>query len=248
MRGITAEAWRAGFNVVRLNQRNCSGTEHETPHLYHSGLSEDLYAVATALCLRDGIDAIWLAGYSMGGNLVLRLAGEMGAAFPALKGVAAVCPTIDPAACAAALEHPRNRIYQRFFLSSLFARLQRKARLFPGRFDLSKLASTCTLRAFDEHYTAPDAGYAGAADYYERTGARHVLQQITVPTLILTSQDDPLVPYHSFSVSAIAGNPQIRLIAPTYGGHCGFIQRPRPDEDFFWAENRLVEFLSDGAA
>jgi uncharacterized protein len=243
MRGIATKAWLAGFNAIRINQRNCGGTEHETPTLYHSGLSGDLIAIATELADKDGLDRLWFAGYSMGGNLVLRMAGEMSAAFPPLQGAMAVCPNIDPAACVTALEERRNWIYHRHFLRSMQARLRRKAALFHDRFDVAGLSSIRTLRAFDDAYTAPDGGFLNAADYYERVGARHVLERIAVPTLILTAQDDPFIPYRIFGTPALGRNSSIHFIAPQHGGHCGFLQRPRSGEDVFWAENRLIEFM-----
>lgn len=244
MLGIAGKAWRAGFNVIRLNQRNCGGTEHLTPTLYHSGLSGDCLAVAEELSARDGIEAIWLAGYSMGGNLVLRAAGGVGRGLPPLKGVAAVCPNVNPALAVDALERPRNWIYQRHFLTSLKARMRRKAGFFPGRYDLSRLDRIRSLREFDDVYTAPAGGFADAADYYERTGARHVLGEIQVPALIIAAQDDPFIPYGSFDLPPLRENPHIRFIAPAHGGHCGFIQRPRPKEDCYWAETRIVEFMA----
>lgn len=243
MHGIARKAWRAGFNVIRLNQRNCGGTEHLTPTLYHSGLSQDIRAVVAELSAHDGLGAIWAIGYSMGGNLVLKMAGEVRSELPALRGVLAVCPNIDPAACVSALEQPTNWAYQRHFLKRLKARLQLKAALFPGKFDESRLAGIRTLRKFDEVYTAPDGGYKNAADYYDRAGARHVLASIQVPTVIITAQDDPFIPYHMFECAAIKANRWIKLWAPTHGGHCGFVQHPRPDEDVYWAENRLVECM-----
>jgi predicted alpha/beta-fold hydrolase len=242
MLGLARKAWRAGFNVIRLNQRNCGGTERHTPTLYNGGLSGDLYAIIAELA-RDGLDAFWVTGYSMGGNLVLRLAGQVGPRLATLRGVVAVCPNIDPAACVAALEERRNWIYHTFFLRSLQARLRRKARLFPGKFDVAGLNAVRTLRAFDEAYTAPDGGYRNAADYYEQSGARRVLADIAVPVLIITAQDDPFIPYRMFRDSAIPDNRFIRLLAPAHGGHCGFIQRPVIDEDLFWAENRILDFL-----
>ena len=244
MIGIAGKAWRAGLNVVRLNQRNCGGTEHLTPTLYNSGLSGDVRAVTVELSAHDGLAAIWLAGYSMGGNLILRAAGEAGTALPTLKGVIAVCPNIDPAACVDALEERRNWIFHRYFVTSLHAHLRRKAPLFPGRFDLSRLADRRTLREIDEAYTAPDGGYRSAADYYERTGARHMLGSIRVPTLIITAQDDPFIPHRIFQSPALRANPWIRLAAPPHGGHCGFIQRTRAQEDRYWAENRLLDFIT----
>jgi len=125
---------------------------------------------------------------------------------------------------------------------ALRARLRRKAKLFPGRYDLTRLNAIRSLREFDDRYTAPAGGYAGAADYYERTGSRHVLGSITVPTLIIAAQDDPFIPYRSFDLSALRRNRWLHLVAPARGGHCGFLQRPRRDEDIYWAENRMVEF------
>ncbi len=244
MRGIATKAWRAGLNAVRLNQRNCGGTESLTPTLYHSGLSADYQTVIKELATVDGLPDIWLVGYSMGGNLVLKTAGEAGADFPALQGVLAVCPNIDPAACVTALEHPSNRLYHSYFLKRLKARMRRKATWFPDKFDLSDLRAIGSMREFDDRYTAPDGGYHNAAEYYERAGARHVLAQIRVQTVILTAQDDPFIPYAMFQAPALRSNPRIKLIAPRYGGHCGFFQRSTPNEDSYWAENRLVEIIA----
>jgi len=243
MRGIARKAWLAGLNVIRLNQRNCGGTEHLTPTLYHSGLSGDISAIVSELGARDRLDRIWVAGYSMGGNLALKMAGEARSGLPALRGIIAVCPNIHPGHCVTALERPTNWMYHDYFLKSLKARLRRKALHFPGKFDLSPIAGIRTLREFDEVYTAPDGGFRNADDYYDRAGARHLLAEIKVPTLIITAQDDPFIPYGMFNTDAIASNPWIRLWAPSHGGHCGFVQRPRAGEDVYWAENRLVEFV-----
>lgn len=243
MRGIAAKAYRAGFNVIRMNQRTCGGTEHLSPTLYNSGLSGDYRAIIRELVHRDGLDRIWLVGYSMGGNLVLKAAGELGPTEPALAGVAAVCPNIDPTVCARALEEPRNWIYHRHFLTRLKARLRRKAALLPGKWDLSDLDRIATISEFDDRYTAGDGGYLNGADYYDRAGARHVLETIAVPALIITAQDDPFIPYSMFTVPTIRRHPHIRVVAPRYGGHCGFFHRSRNGEDPYWAENRIVDFL-----
>ena len=241
MRGIASKAYRAGMNVVRLNQRNCGGTEHLTPTLYNSGLGQDVLAVARELAERDGLLTIWLVGYSMGGNLVLRAAGEAGRSVAAMTGVIAVCPNIDPTQCVDALEQPRNWMYHHHFLSRLKARMRRKAALFPGKWDLNGLERIRTLREFDDRYTASDGGYRNGADYYDRAGARHVLGSITVATTIITAQDDPFIPYRMFAIPAVQDNPAICFVAPEYGGHCGFF-RPRCNgEDQFWVENRIVD-------
>ena len=195
------------------------------------------------LARRDGLGKIWLVGYSMGGNLVLKAAGELGRTEPALAGVAAVCPNIDPAICARALEEPHNWIYHRHFLARLKSRLRREAALRPGRWDLSTLDQITTISEFDDHYTARDGGYRDGADYYDRAGARHVLHAIAVPTFIITAQDDPIIPYSMFTKLNIKDHPHIRVVAPRYGGHCGFFQWSRNGEDPYWAENRIVDFL-----
>jgi len=243
MHGIAAKAYRAGFNVIRMNQRTCGGTEHLTPTLYNTGLSQDYRAIVHELASVDGLSRIWLAGYSMGGNLILKAAGEAGSSEVALAGAIAVCPNIDPPKCVEALEQPHNWIYHRHFLMELKARLRRKAALFPGKWDLKKLDGIVRMSEFDDCYTAPDGGYASGPDYYNRVGACLVVEFITVPTLIITAQDDPFIPYSMFTVPSIQLNPVIQVIAPRYGGHCGFWQWASNGEDSFWAENRIMDFL-----
>lgn len=246
MRGIAHKAWHAGLNVIRLNQRNCAGTEHLTPTLYNAGLSRDVRAVIDELAGKNGIRALWVAGYSMGGNLVLKMAGEAGETCRVLRGVAAVCPNVHPAPCVAALEQRRNWIYHQYFLRKLKARVERKAGFFPGKWDLSLLKHVRTVSQFDDAYTAPDGGYRNAADYYERSGARHVLESIRVPTLLIAAQDDPFIPFASFDISCIRTNPRIQFIATAKGGHCGFVQQAPESEDEHWAENRILEFMRRG--
>ena len=244
IRTLAAQAFTAGFNVLRMNQRNCGGTERLTATLYNSGLSADFRAVLLELIERDRLKRIFFAGYSMGGNLILKMAGELGAAAPReLRGICAVCPTLDLAACVDAIERPENWLYQLRFVRDLKSRMRRKAKLFPGQFELNGLSSVRTLREFDEAITAPCSGYRTAADYYERASAMRVVHRIAVPTLILTSKDDPVVPFESFGASEIAGNPQIRVAAAEFGGHCAFISRTNGPERY-WAEARVLEFCT----
>ena len=176
-------------------------------------------------------------------NLVLKMAGEAGNKFPALRGVVAICPNIHPATCVAALEEPQNWLYHKHFLVKLKARLERKAKIFPGKWDISLYKDIRTMSQFDEAYTAPDGNYRDAADYYNQSGSRHFLEYVRIPTLIITSQDDPFIPVNIFNIPAIYSNPCIRLITPPHGGHCGFIQKSQEHEDGHWAENRIVEFI-----
>jgi uncharacterized protein len=245
MRGTAEKAFGAGFNVVRLNQRNCGGTEHLTPTLYHSGRSGDLRAVLAELVGRDGLPEIYFAGWSMGGNLVLKMAGELGDEAPKeLRGVVGVNPCFDLAACVEALGQARNIVFRRHFVRRLKVRMRRKARLFSGIYSTEALKRVHSVREFDEVITARYCGFAGADDYYARSSAMHVLERIRVPTLILTAQDDPFVPFATFDRKAIRNNPDIRLVAPESGGHCGFISE-EGGEERFWCEARVVEFCRE---
>jgi len=247
IRTLAAQAFAASFNVLRINQRNCGGTERLTATLYNSGLSADFRAVLLELIERDRLRQIFFAGYSMGGNLILKMAGELGVAAPReLRGICAVCPTLDLAACVDAIERPENWLYQLRFVRDLKSRVRRKAKLFPGQFELNSLSRVRTLREFDDAITAPCSGYRSAADYYERASAMRVVHRIAVPTLILTSKDDPVVPFESFGASEIAGNPQIRVAATEFGGHCAFISRTNGPERY-WAEARVLEFCAANA-
>jgi uncharacterized protein len=248
MMGLAERAFAQGWNAVRLNQRNCGGTESLTPTLYNSGLSGDYRAVLFELIERDSLPEIFFAGYSMGGNLVLKMAGELAGTAPSeLRGVAAVCPTIDLAVCADAFALPGNFLYEHHFVSNLKRRMRRKAALFPGKFDLGPMARVHTVREFDDVITATYCGFRGASDYYERSSALRVVGDIRVPTFVLTAQDDPFVPFASFFNSALANNSNISLNAPIHGGHCAFISR-EGGESRFWAEARIMEYCASAVA
>jgi uncharacterized protein len=240
--GIAEKAFRLGFHAVRLNQRNCGGTEALTPTLYNSGMSGDYKAVLEELSNVDGFEQIFFAGHSMGGNLVTKMAGEFGDALPkALRGVCAVCPAMDLGACADALERRDNFFYQRHFVKGLMARYARKAKLFPQRYPLNGIGPVRSVREFDDKITAPQFGYRDAQDYYDAVGAKKVIAQVRVPMLMITAQDDPFVPYELFLRANPGQNPAIKFLAPVHGGHCGFISNHAGAERF-WAEQRIVEF------
>lgn len=240
--GTGEKAYAAGFNVVRLNQRNCGGTEELTPTLYHSGLSGDIRAVLLELVVTDGLPELFSAGFSMGGNLVLKMAGEFGDETPAeVRGFVAVAPPVDLAASVDALAEPQNFLYERHFLNRLKRSMRRKAQLFPERYPIDGMRTITSVRGFDDEITARFCGFANANDYYARSSALRVAGRIRKPTLILTAKDDPFIPFTMFANSAIRDNPNITLVAAEHGGHCAFIARER-GRARFWAENRIVEF------
>jgi predicted alpha/beta-fold hydrolase len=241
MLGTADEAFSQGFNVIRVNQRNCGGSDKLTKTLYNSGLSNDYLAILVELIHRDELPAIFFGGYSMGGNLVLKMAGELGpAAPPQLRGICAVVPALDLAQCVDACGLPRNRLYNWHFVSSLKARMRRKDKLFPGLFNLDGLNKVRTLRDFDNVITAPNCGYRDADDYYFRASAARVMYRISVPTLLIAAKDDPVIPFTSYADPAIAANPNITFLAPNHGGHGSFISNDSAERH--WAEARIVEF------
>ena len=243
MLGTAAKGLREGFNTVRLNLRNCGNTEHLTPTLYNSGMSNDLLAIVNELYERDGLRNIFLVGYSMSGNIALKLAGEQGEQIAGkLSGVCAVSASVDLSACAAAIERRDNWIYQKSFMRSLHRRIKQKEKLFPDLFDATDIRLVRTIREFDERYTAADGGYRNADDYYARASSLPLIQDIRVPTLIVHSQDDPFIPFDSLQHPSIAANPHVILLSPEHGGHLGFVASDANGEDRFWCENRVIQF------
>lgn len=237
------KAFRAGFNVVRVNYRNCGGTEHLSPTLYHAGLTADLRAVIDELIARDRLSRIFIAGFSLGGNMVLKLAGEYGDAPPIeVKGVCAVSPSINLRASTDLLSQRRNWIYHQDFLRRLKRRIKVKARLFPDAYDATGLGRVRTIEEFDNYYVAPMFGFADANDYYAKASSLPLIGRICLPTLMIHAQDDPFIPFAPLRDPSIASNPYVLVVAPEHGGHVAFMSANSRDEDRFWAENRLVEF------
>jgi predicted alpha/beta-fold hydrolase len=122
-------------------------------------------------------------------------------------------------------------------------RIRRKAQLRPGAFDLSKLKQIRTVREFDEVYTAPHFGFLNAEDYYHRASAMRVIDRVRVPALVITSEDDPFVPVAPFRDPKVTENPFITLHVCEHGGHCGFVAASRADDDGYWAEQAIVNFV-----
>jgi predicted alpha/beta-fold hydrolase len=246
MLGVARNGLAAGMNVVLMNQRNCGGMDDCAPTLYNSSLSGDVAAVVRSVLEDDGVSRFALVGFSMGGNLVLKLAGEWGREAPAqFRAIAAVCPAMDLAASADALHEPHNRIYEWYFLLQLFRRLRLKARLFPGNFEVSRLRGVSSLRLFDDRITAYYCGFTGADDYYARAAAANVVDRIAVPALIIHSANDPFIRLQPETVRKIAANPNITYVETNDGGHCAFIgeRNGDPADDGRWAERQVVEFL-----
>jgi predicted alpha/beta-fold hydrolase len=249
--GNANKLWNAGCNVVRMNMRNCGPAKYGdmlklSPTLYHSGLSGDVDRVLRFFLETQGLESVALIGYSMGGNLVLKMAGDLGSAAPGqLRAVVGVSPAVDLAASADALHEPQNRIYERKFVRGLVKRFRRKASYFPRAFDPHRAMNIASLREFDERITSLYCGFRSADDYYAKAGAARVLDRITVPTLILHAEDDPFVRVTALTRSKIAANPQITFLVTEHGGHCAFLATAdkTSGNDGYWAEHTALRFV-----
>jgi uncharacterized protein len=241
--GTGSKAWRAGMNVVRMNMRNCGGTETLGPTLYNSAMSADVGIVAETLIRTESLQKLALVGFSMGGNLVLKILGEWGALAPTqIKAGIGVSPAMDLAASADALHDRGNRIYEWKFMRGLKKRIERKAALYPDRYDTSYLRGLRSLREFDDQITARYCGFAGAQDYYTRAASSQVLDHIAVPTLILHSDDDPFIRVLPETRQKLARNPRITYLETAHGGHCAFLTAPN-GYDGRWAERQAIAFI-----
>lgn len=240
--GTGSKAWAEGMNVVRMNMRNCGDTERLTPTLYHSGLSGDVGVVLRALVEQKRLQRICAVGYSMGGNLVLKMAGDWGADAPReVKAVAAVSPAADLGPSADAMHQPANRIYEWKFLLSLMRRYKRKATLFPGIYKkVPRLPRS--IREFDDLITAPYCGFAGAQDYYTRAAAAHVIDRIAIPALVIHAKDDPFIRLLPQTRAKLLANANITFVETEHGGHCAFLAS-RDGHDGRWAELQIIAFF-----
>jgi predicted alpha/beta-fold hydrolase len=237
MRSLARLALAAGFDVVRLNVRNCGHTEHLTPTLYHSGLTIDLQKVVDYLAPARTV----IAGFSMGGNMVLKLAGEWGDNPP--PHVAAVCGISVPlqlARCARRLGEARNRLYEKRFLRELRQTLRRKQQLMPDRYPSLDFRGVRTIYDFDDHFTAPAFGFRNADHYYETCSAARFLPSIRLPALLIQAEDDPFIPFEIFADSLFRQNGHLRLATTPHGGHVAFLAQDQPR---FWAADLTVRFF-----
>jgi len=247
MLGIAEKGLAAGMNVVLMNQRTCGGTDHLAPTLYHSGRSGDVMAVTKMLIKDDALSRVALCGFSMGGNLVLKTAGEWGRGGPGeFCAVAGVCPSVDLAASADALHKPGNRLYEQYFLWKLRSHMRGKAQCFPGKYDLARMRGIRSLREWDDKITSPYCGFEGADDYYARAAAANVLDRIAVPAFILYARSDPFIRILPETRRTIDANPNITFVETEDGGHCSFIGE-RAGDDGHFAEHAVVDFFKSVA-
>ncbi len=241
-RSMAYAALEAGYATHLFNMRSCGGTESLSLTNYHSGQTGDLLHVVRERKSTSGLP-IYLAGFSLGGNVVLKLAGELADAGPQLlAGICAVSTPIDLAACVAALDRRENLMYARRFLSRLKQRIRLRQTQAPEIYELAHLPKVRTIFDFDDYYTARLFGFGDANTYYRTQSSNQFLEKIRVPALVVIAKDDPLIPFAVYDHPAFGGNPYLRLVAVDRGGHLGFIARRRPR---FWLDRLVMDWLSE---
>ncbi len=237
---FSQSALNFGYGVHRLNMRSCGGTEHLSETMYHSGLTSDTLQILRSIHLRN-IGPLFLVGFSLGGNVALKLAGELGRE-PLLAGVCAVSTPIDLALAVRSIDKPENLIYAHRFLNRLKARIRRKSLATPHLYSSAQLDQVHSIWAFDDLYTAPLFGFGTAAHYYATQSSANFLEHIQVPSLIVAAQDDPLVPFDMYRRPVFQENPALTLVAPEHGGHLGFLSRHKPR---FWIDEIVLSWIRE---
>ena len=240
IRSLAAAALHAGFAAHRFHMRTCGGTEHLCSTLYHAGLTSDLFAFLRELREQGRGPAI-LAGFSLGGNVVLKLAGELGdGASEYIQAVCGISTPLDLGICAHRIAEPDNRIYQARFVRRMRARM-----VATGRFRESEFAGLRSVVELDDRFTAPSFGFGGAENYYRTQSAIGYLHGLRVPALLIQAKDDTFVPFSVFDSAAVRSNPWIRLVATEYGGHLGFLGR---SPHRFWADDVIMKWVRETVA
>jgi predicted alpha/beta-fold hydrolase len=243
---ITRHALAHGLHVVRMNMRNCGGTEHLTPTLYHTNMPHDVAAVVRRLVEHARVRRVVIAGYSAGGNLVLNTLAHWGTkAPPEVVGAVVVCPSMDIAHCVSLVDRAGNELYRRYFVADLIRFYRRKAGLFRQGYDVARLRGVRTLRDFDAAVTAPHEGFGDVDAFYHWVSSAPRLPRVTVPTLVIQALDDPVVQMLPTTREQVLAHPALRLVESPSGGHCGFLELPsRRCRDGRWAAYQIARFAA----
>jgi predicted alpha/beta-fold hydrolase len=235
IRSLSAAAVRAGYAAHRFHMRSCGGTESLCRTLYHAGLTSDLAEVLRQMRAEDRKPA-FLVGFSLGGNVVLKLAGELGdAAGGLLRGVCAVSTPLDLGACARRIADADNYLYEARFVRRMCARL-----CATGRYRSEDFRGLRTIVELDERITAPSFGFGNAENYYRTQSSISYLKGIRVPSLLIQAQDDTFIPFAIFQSPEVRDNRRLELVFTDCGGHLGFLGR-RPHR--FWLDDAIMEWI-----
>ncbi|HEY0064002.1 MAG TPA: alpha/beta fold hydrolase [Telluria sp.] len=241
-RALMAALAARGWSGAIPHFRGCSGELNLAPRFYHSGDAGEVDWIVRRLRERAS-GKFYATGVSLGGNALLRWLGESQHQAELVDAACAVSAPLDLARGGAALSSGLNMVYTRMFLKSLKPKCLAKLAQFPGLFEREALLAARDLYAFDNVVTAPLHGYRNTDDYWDRASARHVLGDITVPTLVLNARNDPFLPGQYLPRAA---SPHVRLDYPAHGGHVGFANGGPPGR-LDWLPQKLLHFLEGKA-
>lgn len=246
VRNVSRELLFAGIQPAALNFRGCSGEPNRALHYYHSGKTDDPAFVFSLLRERYPQRRIGALGFSLGGNVLLKMMGERQQGGRGLLDAAAVMsvPYDLAAGCRLLEQSPMGQMYAGYFLRSLRRKLRMKEPQLSRKVDLASALTSQTIWEFDDRLTAPLNGFSDAADYYQKSSSAQYLSGINVPTLLLHAADDPFLPPDSIPSNQASRNPSISLVLQPNGGHVGFLEGT-PRRPSFWGDKEAVRFLSE---
>lgn len=232
-----------GIRVVRYNMRGCGSGRGLSKHSYHSGQSDDVFECIKALKIEHPASPIALVGFSLGGNIALKLTGELGTlAHPFIKKTIAVSPPVELYSSVQMIGEPVNAMYEKYFYRHLRAEVHYRHNKFK---ELPRvyLPRGLKLYEFDQIYTAPANGFSSAMDYYNKCSASHVVGDIAIPCKILVSKDDPIISPDSLDKFDLPSN--VSLYKTKKGGHMGYLGTSEGKKGFYWLDNLIVEWLTE---
>ncbi len=233
-----------GYDSVGINLRSCSGEVNRFLACYHSGFTDDLDFVVDKIIAEGRYKNIAIVGFSVGGNIALKYGGEKGADMPKeVKRIVAFSVPCDLESGSIEFEKSLNRFYQWQFLVTLKQKAREKYKRFPNSFDLDKTVKAKYFRQFDDHFTAPINGFKDAVDYWHKASSLPFLPLITVPTLLVSAEDDTFLGEKCYPIDFAKSSAIFHFEMPEYGGHLGFMSADT--EGYLWTDNRAVAFVLD---
>ena len=244
--GTQRAATKNNYHAVALNHRSCSGEDNRLLCTYHTGFTDDLRFLIECVTKENKYEEIFLVGYSLGGNVVLKYAGEEGENInPIIKKVIGVSVPAELGSSSKFFERPYNYLYMQKFFLTLKPKAKVKAKKFPHTFDLQKVLSAKTFSDFDEYFTAPTNGFKNAIDYYTKSSSLPYLKKIKIPALLIIAKDDTFVSPESYPTELAQKSKSFHFISPDNGGHCGFM--PQDKNKTIWIEREILKFMMTDA-
>jgi len=240
IKGMARAGYQQGYDILAWNYRGCSEEMNKTLRFYHSGATDDLATVAGYAHSLGQYQEIYLVGFSLGGNLLLKYLGEERSRPVSLKKAATFSVPLDLLASCEKISQPSNWLYSQRFLKSLRKKVLYKSKKMNG-LDINGLRKIKTLYQFDDHYTGPIHGFKNALDYYHQCSAIRFVQHITLPTIVINAANDPFLSPECYPHQLLKDHPYVSFESPENGGHVGFAQFNK--NGHYWSEEQALKFF-----